>query len=82
MTLDQRVEALEMAIANMAVQQSNAEGISEIARKVTAEVNTNARLPGGVLNAAQKEAAIDSNVNAIIDNSIENLLSNTRQFQR
>lgn len=42
MTLEQRVEALEMAIANMAAQQSNAEEITEIARKVTAEVIANA----------------------------------------
>lgn len=57
MTLEQRVEALEMAVANMAAQQSNAEEISEIARKVTTEVIASAQLPGGVLNAAQKQAA-------------------------
>ena len=57
MTLEQRVEALEMTIANMTVQQSSAEDISEIARKVTTEVIANAQRPGGVLNAAQKQAA-------------------------
>lgn len=57
MTLEQRVEALEMAIANMAVQQSNAEEIAEIVRKVAAEALANAQRPGGVLNAAQKQAA-------------------------
>lgn len=57
MTLEQRVEALEMAIANMSVQQSSAEGISEIARKVTAELNANACRPGCVLNAAQGQTA-------------------------
>lgn len=57
MTLEQRVEALEMAIANMAVQQSNAEEIAGIVRKVTTEVIANAQRPGGVLNAAQKQAA-------------------------
>ncbi len=61
MTLEQRVEALEMAIANMAAQQSNAEEITEIARKVTAEVIGNAQRPGGVLNAAQKQAALRIN---------------------
>lgn len=82
MTLEQRVEALEMSIANMVAQQSNAEDISETAKKIAAEVIADASKPGGVLNAAQKQAAIDSNVNAILDNSMENLLSNTRQFQR
>jgi len=53
MTLEQRVEALEMAIANMVSQQSNAEDISEIA----AEVIASASKPVGVLNAAQKQAA-------------------------
>ncbi|KLP59379.1 hypothetical protein [Enterobacter asburiae] len=57
MTLEQRVEALEMAIANMSVQQSGTEEIAEIAQKVTAEVIASAQLPGGVLNAAQKQAA-------------------------
>lgn len=60
MTLEQRVEALEMAIANMAVQQSNAEEIAEIARKVTAEVIASAQRPGGVLNAARDQAAESS----------------------
>lgn len=59
MTLEQRVEALEMAFANMAAQQSNAEEITEILRKVTAEVIANARRPGGAINAAQKQAAIE-----------------------
>lgn len=59
MTLEQRVEALEIAIANMTVQQSSAEDISEIARKITAEVIANAQRPGGVLNAAQKQTAED-----------------------
>ena len=57
MTLEQRVEALEMATANMAVQQSNAEEIAEIARKVTTEVIASVQRPGGVLNAAQGQTA-------------------------
>lgn len=57
MTLEQRVEALEMAITNMVAQQSNAEDISETAKKITAEVIADASKPGGVLNAAQKQAA-------------------------
>ncbi|TBL47956.1 hypothetical protein EYY98_19965 [Obesumbacterium proteus] len=58
MTLEQRVEALEMAIANMVAQQSNAEDISEIA----AEVIANASKPVGVLNAAQKQTAYKINL--------------------
>lgn len=58
MTLEQRVEALELAIANMAVQQSSAEDINEIARKITVEIIVNAQRPGGVLNAAQERAAL------------------------
>ncbi|EFV3660652.1 hypothetical protein [Salmonella enterica] len=57
MTLEQRVEALEMAVASMAAQQSNTEEIAEIARKVTTEVIANAQRPGGVLNAAQNQTA-------------------------
>ena len=67
MTLEQRVEALEMAIANMAVQQSNAEEIAGIARKVTTEVIANAQHPGGVLNAAQKQAAEDKMTDNIVE---------------
>lgn len=58
MTLEQRVEALEMAIANMVAQQSNAEDISEIA----AEVIANASKPEGVLNAVQKQTAYKINL--------------------
>ena len=57
MTLEQRVEALELAIANMAVQQSSAEDINEIARKITVEIIANAQRPGGVLYATQGQAA-------------------------
>lgn len=57
MTLEQRVEALEMAFANMAAQQSNAEEITDIVRKATAGVIANARRPGGAINAAQKQTA-------------------------
>ncbi|ECQ7527186.1 hypothetical protein [Salmonella enterica] len=57
MTLEQRVEALEMAVASMAAQQSNTEEITDIVRKVTAGVIANALRPGGAINAAQKQAA-------------------------
>ncbi|EBF2685474.1 hypothetical protein OIL53_22955 [Salmonella enterica subsp. enterica serovar Senftenberg] len=57
MSLEKRVEALEMAVASMAAQQSNTEEITDIVRKVTAGVIANALRPGGAINAAQKQAA-------------------------
>lgn len=57
MTLEQRVDALEMAIANMSAQQSNVEDITEIARKIVTEVISNSQCLGGVLNAARERAA-------------------------
>ena len=70
MTLEQRVEALEMAIANMAAQQSSAEDIREIARNVTAEAFANAQRTGGVLNAAQKQTAEYSLNLGIVKNAV------------
>ncbi|HFK3154942.1 TPA: hypothetical protein ACG1JD_002375 [Citrobacter sedlakii] len=57
MSLEKRVEALEMAVASMAAQQSNTEEITDIVRKVTAGVIANALRPGGAINATQKQAA-------------------------
>lgn len=34
-----------------------------------------------IFEAAQNQAAFDSNVNAALDNAKQNLISNTRQFQ-
>lgn len=34
-----------------------------------------------IIEAAQNQAAFDSNVNAALDNAKQNLISNTRQFQ-
>ncbi|MDM2753112.1 MULTISPECIES: hypothetical protein [Citrobacter] len=59
MSLEQRVEALEMAVASMAAQQSNTEEITDIVRKVTAGVIASALRPGGAINAAQKQAAVE-----------------------
>lgn len=57
MTLEQRVDALEMVIANMSAQQGNVEDITEIARKIATEAIANAQRPGGVLYATQGQAA-------------------------
>ncbi|MCT2767082.1 hypothetical protein [Enterobacter cloacae] len=57
MTLEQRVAALELAIANMAVQQRNADELSEMVRNSASEAIKNACRAGGVINAAQKQAA-------------------------
>ena len=59
MTLEQRVEALEMAIANMAAQQKTTGEMSEAMRKIASETIASARRPGGVLNAAQERAALE-----------------------
>ncbi|HEJ0180552.1 TPA: hypothetical protein SLO90_001233 [Citrobacter koseri] len=57
MTLEERVEALEMAIADMTMQQRNAVAFIEAMQKVTAEAIENASRPGGELNAAQNQTA-------------------------
>ncbi|HFG2321392.1 TPA: hypothetical protein ACGGAN_003700 [Enterobacter hormaechei] len=57
MTLEQRVAALELAIANMAVQQRNANELREMVQNAASELIKNAYLTGGTINAAQKQAA-------------------------
>ncbi|EBA0935245.1 hypothetical protein FHA44_23270 [Salmonella enterica] len=57
MTLEQRVAALELAIANMAVQQRNADELREMAQDAASELIKNACRTGGAINAAQKQAA-------------------------
>lgn len=59
MTLEQRVEALELAIANMAVQQRNADELKEMMQDAASELIKNACIVGGVINAAQKRAAVE-----------------------
>lgn len=72
MTLEERVQALENAIASMTAQHLRDDGMREAVRKGASEVIASACRPNGVLNAAQKQAAIDSSVNAIISNAIQN----------
>lgn len=57
MTLEQRVEALEMAIANMTVKQKTTDEMSEAMRKIASDTIASACRPGGVLNAAHERAA-------------------------
>ena len=57
MTLEERVEALENAIANMTVQQKTTDEMSEAMRKIAFETIASACRPGGVLNAARRQAA-------------------------
>lgn len=87
MTLEERVEALEVAMAKMNIQQQEADAVREIARKTTNEVIANARRPGGMLNAAQNQAAefkivrssqiiTHNDVNAILENARLNTISN------
>ncbi|KGA99859.1 hypothetical protein DR73_2205 [Enterobacteriaceae bacterium ATCC 29904] len=59
MTLEQRVAALELAIANMAVQQRNANELREMVQNAASELIKNACRTGGAINAAQKQAAIE-----------------------
>lgn len=59
MTLEERVEALENAIANMTVQQKTTDEMSEAMRKIGSETIASACRPGGVLNAAQERAALE-----------------------
>ena len=57
MTLEQRVAALELAIANMAVQQRNANELREMVQNAASELIKNACLTVGTINAAQKQDA-------------------------
>lgn len=57
MTLEERVEALENAIANMTVKQKTTDEMSEAMRKIASYTIASACRPGGVLNAARKQAA-------------------------
>ncbi|NWC63758.1 hypothetical protein [Cedecea sp. P7760] len=88
MTLEERVEALEAAMAKMSIQQQEADAMRDIARQTVNEVIANARRPGGMLNAAQFQAAEfkiacnsqsirPNDVNAILENARLNAISNS-----
>lgn len=57
MTLEQRVEALELAIANMALHQRETLELSYLVRDSVSEAIKNASLAGGAINAAHTQAA-------------------------
>lgn len=73
MTLEERVEALENAIASMAAQHLTGDQMSETVRKAASEAAASARRPGGVSNAVQKQTAhkmiITNNEVKIVDKS-------------
>lgn len=70
MTLEERVEALEMGVANMIAQQSDIREMKEIVNSVTLEKVANASRPGGILNAVQKQTAEYSLNLGIVKNAV------------
>ncbi|TKK33185.1 hypothetical protein [Pantoea agglomerans] len=74
MTLEQRIEALEDAVANLTLPNNKTEELAKMMREVASETIKNARRPGGLLykkdeKAAKIEAAIKGNAEAIILNA-------------
>lgn len=57
MNLEQRVEALELAIENMTAQQQNADELKKMMQDTASELIKNACRTGGAINAAQKQTA-------------------------
>jgi hypothetical protein len=57
MTLEQRVEALEKAVAKLTLPSETAEELAKVMRDVAKETIKNARRPGGVLHKLDEKAA-------------------------
>ncbi|WP_187394444.1 hypothetical protein [Citrobacter freundii complex sp. CFNIH2] len=57
MTLGQRVESLEKELASIKTEQKANEEFSELVRNLSGEMIKRAIRPGGVIYAAQKQAA-------------------------
>jgi hypothetical protein len=73
MTLEERVEALELTMAKMNIQHQEADAARGIARKTSNEVIANARRPGGILNTAQHQAAESTHAyNELRDRLLDN----------
>ncbi|CFB70225.1 TPA: hypothetical protein ACSA7L_004107 [Yersinia enterocolitica] len=79
MTLEQRLAAVEAELEKMKTQQKDNKDIAELMKKTITEAIKKERRPGGLLyrserreNAAISQAAIDSNVSAIIENAEAN----------
>ncbi|HBC9089345.1 TPA: hypothetical protein KE767_004356 [Citrobacter koseri] len=60
MTLEQRVESLEKELASIKTQQKANEEFSELVRNLSGEMIKRAIRPGGVIYAAQKQAAVST----------------------
>ena len=68
MTLEQRVETLEKAVAKLTLPSATAKELAKVMRDVAAETIKNARRPGGALHKldekATKQEAASFNVGA------------------
>ncbi|WP_312140798.1 hypothetical protein [Pantoea septica] len=60
MTLEQRIEALEKAVANLALPTATTEELTKMMRDAAAETIKNALLPGGAVHKLDQEAAKSS----------------------
>lgn len=79
MTLEQHLAVVEAELQKMKTQQKDNKDIAELMKKTITEAIRKERRPGGLLyrserreNAAMSQAAIDSNVSAIIENAEAN----------
>ncbi|MBX9479256.1 hypothetical protein J8Z85_09035 [Yersinia enterocolitica] len=79
MTLEQRLAAVEAELEKMKAQQKGRKDIVELMNKTITETIKKQCRPGGLLyrsergeNAAMSQAAIESNVLAIIENAEDN----------
>jgi hypothetical protein len=59
MTLEQRVEVLEKAVANMKLSNAQSEELSKIMGKVAKDAIKSAKRPGGLLHKKDEKAAIE-----------------------
>ena len=57
MTLEQRVEALEKAVAKLTLPSATAEELAKVMRDVAKEAIKDARRPGGTLHKQDQETA-------------------------
>lgn len=60
MTLEQRIEALENAVANLTMPNGQSEELAKMMRDTATEVIKNAQRPGGMLNNVENQEAATS----------------------
>lgn len=60
MTLEQRIEALEKAVASLTQLTAESEELAKMMRDVASEVIKNAQRPGGMLNKTENQEAATS----------------------